>query len=90
MNNRNRQTLEAIFTEPAPKDIHWDALVRLVKALGGTVKQGAGSRVRMTVLTQRWVIHQPHPQPALKRYQVDQVRERLEALGVTPKTANQW
>lgn len=90
MNSRNRQILEALFADPPPKDLRWDDLVRLVKALGGEVKAGRGSRFRMAVLDQRWVIHRPHPQPVLKRYQIQDVRERLETLGVTPETADDW
>ena len=54
----------------------------LIQALGGTVTQGDGSRVRFDLNDISLNIHSPHPQKELKRYQVKAVREFLMNAGV--------
>jgi predicted RNA binding protein YcfA (HicA-like mRNA interferase family) len=85
MNRRNRRTLVHLFETPARTDIRWAEVESLIQALGGTLGQGKGSRVRVALRDQRWVIHTPHPKPELKAYLVRQIRERLESMGITPE-----
>lgn len=47
MNQKHRKTLEAIFAEPIRRNIAWSGVVALVQALGGEVRQGDGSKVRL-------------------------------------------
>ena len=54
----------------------------LIQALGGTVTQEDGSRVRFDLNDISLNIHSPHPQKELKRYQVKAVREFLINAGV--------
>ncbi len=56
--------------------------VALVKAIGGNVTQGDGSRVRFELNDISLNIHSPHPQKELKRYQVKAIREFLMNAGV--------
>jgi len=86
MNSQNRATLAALFRSPTPKDLEWGDVERLLKALGGQVTQGRGSRMRVAPETQVWVIHRPHPRPELRAYQILDIRDRLESLGITPDT----
>ena len=54
------------------------------KALGGSVSEREGSRVRIELKGEQWRCHRPHPGKEAKRYQVEQARELLERVGVQP------
>lgn len=82
MNTKHRKTLDAIFTDPVLRNIAWNEVVGLVKALGADVIQGSGSRVRFDLNGVSLNIHSPHPQKELKRYQVKAVRDFLDNAGV--------
>jgi len=56
----------------------------LLKALGAKVVQRAGSRVKVELRGEQWRAHRPHPGKEAKRYQVEEVRELLERLGIHP------
>jgi len=56
----------------------------LVKALGGTVSEREGSRVRVELNGEQWRCHRPQPGKEAKRYQVEEVRELMERAGVQP------
>ena len=84
MNSKQAKTLAAIFTRPTPKNINWTDIEHLFVAVGCLVLEGNGSRVRLTkdgVIGSR---HRPHPDREAKRYQVDDAREFLTQIGVTP------
>ena len=53
-------------------------------ALGGVVTEREGSRVKITLMGGEWRCHRPHPGKEAKRYQVEEARELLERLEVTP------
>jgi len=55
-----------------------------MKALGSSVSERAGPRVKMALKGEQWRCHRPHPGKEAKRYQVDEVRELLERTGVMP------
>jgi len=74
----------AIFKYPTPTGIEWRAVASLIKALGGEVKYGDGSRVRIDLKGQSVDIHSPHPQKELKRYAVRLVKELLIRTGEKP------
>jgi len=59
-------------------------LKALIKALGGTVSEREGSRVKIELAGQQWRCHRPHPGKEAKRYQVEEARELLERAGVNP------
>jgi hypothetical protein len=82
MNKKQRKTYDAIFAEPIRRNIVWDDVVSLIKAIGGTVTQGDGSRVRFDLNDLSLNIHSPHPHKELKRYQVKAIREFLINAGV--------
>ncbi len=84
MNKKQRAILTAIFDDPIRRNIIWTDVVTLIKALGGTVLQGSGSRVRFDLNDVSLNIHSPHPQKELKRYQVKAVRDFLVNAGVSP------
>ena len=84
MNSRQRKTLEAIFSEPVPKNLLWDDIESLLKAVGCKVKNRGGSRVGFGKDNEMLYTHRPHPQKEAKAFTVNKVRAFLEDLGVTP------
>lgn len=82
MNKKQLKTYNAIFSEPIRCNIMWNDVVSLVKAIGGKVIQGDGSRVRFDLNNISLNIHSPHPQKELKRYQVKALREFFIKTGV--------
>ena len=84
MNRKQRRTLTAIFQKPTPTEIQWRAVASLIKALGGEIQYGDGSRVRLDLKGESLNIHSPHPQKELKRYAVRLVKELLTRTGDTP------
>ena len=84
LSGRHRGTLEAIFERPTRADIRWQAVEALLRALGGVVSEGAGSRVRVALLGRRAVFHEPHPEPTTDKGAVEDVRHFLSSVGVRP------
>ncbi|MGK7936886.1 MAG: type II toxin-antitoxin system HicA family toxin [Xenococcaceae cyanobacterium] len=84
MNNKQRQTLKAIFTSPVPSDIKWTDIESLFKALGAKVSQGRGSRVRVSLNGVKAVFHEPHPEKETNKGAVKSVREFLENAEIEP------
>ena len=82
MNSRQRGTLASFFETPVRKDIRWSDFVSLVKALGGEVKSGKGSHMKVDLRGVKFSITRPHPKAVLKPYQVRDVRQALEGLGI--------
>ena len=84
MNSRHRKKLAAIFARPTPASVVFADIESLIKALGGTVEEREGSRVRIELKGEQWRCHRPHPGKEAKRYQVEEARELLERTGVLP------
>jgi hypothetical protein len=82
MNNRQRRTLEAIFTDPVRSDIPWSDIESLFSALGAEITEGSGSRVRVTLNEERGYFHRPHPERVTDKGAVKSVRRFLENAGV--------
>ncbi len=84
MNNNQRQTLAAIFTNPISPAIAWRDIESLFKACGGTIKEGSGSRVWFIMGKDVATFHRPHPSPNTDRGAVKSVRRFFEMIGVKP------
>jgi hypothetical protein len=84
MSSRHRKTLAAIFARPTSASVVFADIESLIKALGGTVEEREGSRVRIELKGEQWRCHRPHPGKEAKRYQVEEARELLERAGVLP------
>lgn len=84
MNSKHIKTLEAVFSKPTLGNIKFADLEALVAALGGEVVEGAGSRVAMHLNGGVKHAHRPHPGKEAKRYQINEVRAWLQAVGVKP------
>lgn len=84
MNGRHRKTLLAIFREPVSGSIVWSDVESLLIAIGCTVVEGSGSRVRFEKDGLLALFQRPHPEKEAKRYQVRDARRFLEMLGIVP------
>jgi hypothetical protein len=84
MNTKHRKTLAAVFSRPTSASILFSDIEALIKALGGSVSEREGSRVKIELNGEQWRCHRPHPGKEAKRYQVEEVRELLESVGVLP------
>ena len=82
MNTRQRKTLKGIFEEPTRCDIKWSDIESLFTYLGASVTEGNGSRVRIKLNGVRAVFHRPHPNPTVKKYAVETVRDFLQEAGI--------
>ncbi len=84
MNRRHRKTLETLFARPTVGSLKFSDIEALVVALGGAVREGAGSRVALQLGDSVHHAHRPHPGKEAKKYQIEEIRLWLEANGVTP------
>jgi hypothetical protein len=84
MTARHRRTLRAVFATPTRATLRFSDVAGLMVALGGEVREGAGSRVVFELKGRRLYLHRPHPGHEAKRYQVEEVREFLRALEIQP------
>ncbi|MGK7952974.1 MAG: type II toxin-antitoxin system HicA family toxin [Xenococcaceae cyanobacterium] len=84
MNNKQRQTLKAIFTSPVPSNIKWTDIESLFKALGAKVSQRKGSRVRVSLNGVKAVFHEPHPEKETNKGAVKAVKEFLQNADIEP------
>lgn len=84
MNSKQRKTLVAIFKEPISATIDWVDIETLLIAVGCSVIEGSGSRVRFSISGEIESFHRPHPEKEAKRYQVRATRDFLLRIGVKP------
>ncbi|MGM0656173.1 MAG: type II toxin-antitoxin system HicA family toxin [Thermodesulfobacteriota bacterium] len=84
MKSKHKKTLTAIFATPTRANIKFSDIESLVIALGGKVREGAGSRVMLEISGKREYAHRPHPGKEAKRYIVERIRKWLISLEVTP------
>lgn len=84
VNSRHRKTLAAVFARPTSASIVFTDIEALIRALGGSVVEREGSRVKIVLSGFEWRCHRPHPGKEAKRYQVEELRELLERAGVKP------
>lgn len=83
MNEKHRNTLEAIFSTSVRASINWKDIESLFKALGAKIEEGRGSRVRILLNEEEAVFHRPHPQKETDKGAVVSVRKFLENAGVS-------
>lgn len=84
MKAKHKRTLQAIFSVPTQAGIGFSDIEALFKALGAEVAEREGSRVRITLQGATWRCHRPHPGKEARRYQVEEAREILKKLEITP------
>ncbi|OKH12339.1 type II toxin-antitoxin system HicA family toxin [[Limnothrix rosea] IAM M-220] len=82
MNKKQQRILDAIQLTPPPANLKWDDIESLFKALGATVSQGNGSRVRVLLNGVKATFHKPHPNNEVGRGCVRGIRTFLENANV--------
>ena len=82
MNKKQTRILNAIKSSPPPSDLNWDDVESLFKALGATVSQGNGSRVRVLLNGIKATFHKPHPHNEVDRGCVKGIRLFLKNANV--------
>jgi hypothetical protein len=81
---KHLKTLRAVFAKNTLATLVFADIESLLVELGGVVHEREGSRVKITLKDEQWRCHRPHPGKEAKRYQVEEVRELLERIGVHP------
>ncbi|MBK6868584.1 MAG: type II toxin-antitoxin system HicA family toxin [Burkholderiales bacterium] len=84
MNSKHQKTLQAIFTKPTLGTLPFSDIEKLLLAVGCALTEGQGSRVRFDKDDLAFLCHRPHPGKEARRYQVEQAREFLQKLKITP------
>ena len=84
MNAAQRNPLKAIFGKPIRSDVRWSRIEALVRALGGEVREGRGSRVRFRLGDRVATFHGPHPSRITGKGTIEDVRRFLENAGIKP------
>ena len=82
MNQKHRQTLQAVFEDPVRSNILWRDIETLLKSEGAVVTEGEGSRVRIALNGIRAVFHRHHPQKETDKGAVRSMRRFLIEAGV--------
>ena len=82
MNSKHAKTLNAIFSKPVSSNIKFADIESLVIGLGGSVREGEGSRVALVLNGGIKHAHRPHPGNEAKQYQIKEIRDWLTAVGV--------
>jgi len=82
MNAKYEKTLTRVFRKPTLNDIKWRDVERMLRSLGATIEERAGSRVVVKLNNEVQVFHRPHPRPEMKKGAVEAMRRFLENAGI--------
>jgi hypothetical protein len=85
LNSKQYRTLKIIFEDPIRADIPWNDIENVITALGGTLSEGNGSRVRIKLNGVFAVFHRPHPERVTDKGAVKSVRRFLINAGIELK-----
>lgn len=85
MNGKHWETLDAIFENPVRSNLRWAEIEVLFVALGGTISEGRGSRIRVAIGRVKAIFHRPHPHDQTGKSAVKSVRKFLKEAGIEPK-----
>jgi len=77
LNSKQRKILQAVFEHPPRSDLEWNAVEKLLLALGATVREGRGSRVRVSLNDIVATFHRPHPERVMDKGSVKSLKEYL-------------
>jgi hypothetical protein len=82
MRRKHKDTLDAIFSDPASGSIKWRDIEAMLVALDAEVSERRGSRVLVVLGDSRAVFHRPHPSPDTDKGAVKAVRHFLIEAGI--------
>lgn len=78
VSSKHLKTFRAVFEEPIRSDIAWTDIETLLVALGATLSEGHGSRIRVWLNGVRAVFHRPHPRKELDKGALKSMRRFLK------------
>ena len=81
---KHERTLAAIFADPIRANIDWADIEALLVHLGARIREGSGSRVRVSLDGLDKVFHRPHPGSEARKPHVREVRAFLTNTGHEP------
>ena len=84
VNSKQKKTLAAVFALPTSASILFADIESFLKALGASVVEREGARVKVVIQGEQWRAHRPHPAKEARRFQIEEVRELLERIGIKP------
>lgn len=84
MNKRHQRTLNSIFAQTISGNIKWRNVEALLKNLGATLSERAGSRVAVSLEGRIAYFHRPHPSPNMDKGAIRDLRKFLQSVGITP------
>jgi len=84
LNSKQRKVLQAVFEHPPRSDLEWKAIETLLIALGATVREGRGSRVRVLLNDVVATFHRPHPDRVIDKGAVKSLKEYLIKANIFP------
>ena len=92
MNNKQRKTLDAIFSSPIPKSLEWKKIESLFRSIGCETIERGGSRVSFKYrefkdevwIEHRADFHRPHPGKEAFSYQIEDAKKFLTDMGFVP------
>lgn len=82
MQSKHHKTLQEIFDDPVRSNILWADIENMLRALGATIREGNGSRVRIMLNEVSAVFHRPHPRKETDKGAVKSMRRFLIEAGV--------
>ena len=82
MNNKHLKIYKEIYSNPIKSDIKWSDIESFLIALGATISEGNGSRIRIELNGERAVFHRPHPERTTDKGAVKSIRKFIENAGV--------
>jgi len=83
MSKQHERVLDAIFGDHPSGNIHWQEIESLLVHLGAVLHESRGARVIASLHGQEMTLHRPHHGAALGRTELHQLRQFLQAAGVT-------
>ena len=84
MRKKHEATLQSIYDTPVRSDVKWTDIENLITTLGGVIREGKGSRVRILLNDTVAVFHRPHPQKETNKGALVSMRSFLMEAGVKP------
>jgi hypothetical protein len=74
--------MAAVFSDPIRSNISWIEIETMLRSFGAELREGRGSRIRISLNGVRAVFHRPHPQKETDRNSIRDLREFIKKAGI--------
>jgi HicA toxin of bacterial toxin-antitoxin, len=82
--NKQKRTLEGLFSDPVHANLAWHDVESLLITLGAELTEARGSRVSVVLNERKAVLHRPHPGKEIGKPMVRGLRSFLIEAGIEP------